>query len=376
MIPCQRDRFSVPPGRTYLNCAYMGPLPNVSAQAAREAIARKQHSWEVGAQDFFDVPERGRSAFARIIGADADNIAIVPAVSYGVSLAARNIPLKKGKRILLLAEEFPSSVYAWRRAAEKSGAIIDTVPYPQDGDWTGALLSAIDETAGVVCVPHCHWTDGSRVDLVKIGAACREAGAALVVDGIQSFGAMPFSVKEIQPDFAVCGTYKWLLGPYAYGFCYIAPKWRGAEPLEENWINREGSEAFSQLTRYRDGYQPGARKFDMGERAGFGLAEPAAASLELLLEWGVENIADYTRALTREALRLAQTAGYGTFAEAMYAPHMVGITLEAPVSGLAAALAEHGVHVSVRGNKLRISPHLYNTSEDIHTLFRVLKEAL
>ena len=114
-----------------------------------------------------------------------------------------------------------------------------------------------------------HWTDGTRFDLAAIGARAREVGAALVVDGTQSVGALPFDVQQLRPDALVCATYKWLMGPYSLGFAYLGPRFDDGEPLEETWIGRRGSENFKELVDYQDDYQPGALRYDVGERSNF-----------------------------------------------------------------------------------------------------------
>jgi selenocysteine lyase/cysteine desulfurase len=111
-----------------------------------------------------------------------------------------------------------------------------------------------------------------------VGEAARAVGAPLVLDLTQSLGVMAFDATAVQPDFAVAAGYKWLSGPYTLGYLYVAPQHQSGEPLEENWINRERSEDFSQLINYRDGYQPGARRFDMGERSNHQLSRRAGGA--------------------------------------------------------------------------------------------------
>ena len=199
----QRSLFDISDDIAYLNCSYMSPLPRASREAGQAGVARKSEPWKISAQDFFSESETARSLFAELIGGDRDGVAIVPSASYGVGLAAANLPIASGQTIVLLEDQFPSNVYPWRDLAARSGATIVTVARPADLDWTAALLAHIDERTAIVAVPHCHWTDGSLIDLARVGKRARSVGAALVVDGAQSVGAHPFSVAEIQPDFLV-----------------------------------------------------------------------------------------------------------------------------------------------------------------------------
>jgi selenocysteine lyase/cysteine desulfurase len=188
---------------------------------------------------------------------------------------------------------------------------------------------------------------------------------------------MPFSVETIQPDFLVTTAHKWLLGPYSYGFCYVAPKWQNGEPLEENWLNREGSEDFARLVDYRDAYQPGSRRYDVGEASNFILAPIAAVAIRQILDWGVENIAAALRQKTDAIADRADQMGLGVAPPADRAPHLIGVSKPGGFPReLPELLAQEKVYVSVRGESIRISPHLYNTSQDLDRLFHTLEKVL
>ncbi len=372
-LESQRDLFEIPDEVAYLNCAYMAPIARAVRAAGQEGVARKAQPWRIRPSDFFDEAETARALFAELIGADTEGVAIVPAASYGIGVAAANVPMRVGQRIVVLAEQFPSNLYAWRELAERSGGELVTVARPPDHDWTRVLLEAIDERTAVVAVPQCHWTDGGLVDLARVGEQARSIGAALVVDATQSAGAYPLDVALVQPDFLVAAAYKWLLGPYSLGFLYVAPQRRDGRPLEHNWITRAGSEDFTSLVDYHDAFQPGARRFDVGERANFALVPMAKAALRQLLEWHVENICETVRELTGQIEREAQRLGLEPVPAARRVDHIVGI--RSPHSlpeDLTTRLAAEQVFVSVRGQSIRVAPHVYNTTEDIRRLMDVL----
>ncbi len=377
MIPNQRERFSLAPDVAYLNCAYTAPLMKTAEAAGRRALTQKATPWQLTASHFFETIRENRRLFARIIACPPEHVALIPSVSYGVALAARNIPVAPGQKIVVLQDQFPSNVYAWRRRALDTEAVLETVGQPPDHDWTSAILKVIDRDTAIAALPHCHWTDGTLIDLAAVGTRCREVGAALVVDGTQSLGAMPFSVDAIQPDFLITTAHKWLLGPYSYGFCYIAPRWQEGIPLEENWLNREGSEDFARLVDYRDAYQPGALRFDCGEASNFILAPVAAAALSQILTWEVDAIAATLRTKTDQLADQARDMGLTTAPDQYRSPHMIGLRLNnPPPADLPARLAEAGVYVSVRGSAIRVAPHLYNTMEDIDRFFQALRTGL
>jgi selenocysteine lyase/cysteine desulfurase len=376
MIPCQRDLFEMPDDIAYLNCAYMGPVSRRARAAGEAGLARKSQPWRITARDFFTESEATRALFAKLVDADADGVAIIPSASYGVALAAANLPIAAGQRILTLADEFPSNVYAWRDVAARASATLVSIPRPADYDWTAAVLAELDERTAVVALPNVHWTDGELVDLARVGERARVIGAALVVDGSQSVGAYPFDVNAVQPDFLITAAYKWLLGPYSLGFLYAAPHRREGRPLEWNWITRADSEDFAGLVNYRDEFQLGARRYDMGERSNFALLPVAKAALEQLLEWGAEEIAATLRTMTDEIATRATTLGLSVAPAQLRAKHLIGLRAQKLPTDLPARLAQSQVYVSVRGDSIRVSPHLYNTPADIERLFTTLADAL
>lgn len=372
-IPCQRDRFAIPPDVHYLNCAYMAPLSHEVADAMERGARRKQAPWNFQPADFFRLCENFRSKAARLAAVEADRIAITPSVSYAMAIAARNLPLAKGQSVVTLADQFPSNIYAWRERAATVGAEMVTVRRDAHSCWTGAVLSAIGEDTAIVAVPQCHWADGRIVDLVAVGHKCREHGAALVLDLTQSLGAMPIDFAAVQPDFAVAACYKWLMGPYGLAMLYVDPRHHGGEPIEYNWINRAGSEDFTRLVDYRDDYQPGARRFDMGEKSNPALLEGAGAALDYLLEFGVEAISASLAGQTGRIEREAASIGLGIPAQGTRAPHFLSLGFPDGVpDGLTQRLAQRNVHVSLRGTSLRVTPHLYNTDADLKALLATL----
>ena len=373
----QRHLFEIPDEVAYLNCSYMSPLPRATREAGQEAVARKSRPWEIAPGDFFDEAEVARSLFAQLVGADAEGVAITPSASYGIGVAAANLPVRPDQRIVLLEDQFPSNVYAWRDLAEREGAAIVTVPRPPDLDWTRALLDHMDERTAIVAVPNCHWTDGGLVDLPRIGERARAVGAALVVDATQSAGAFPLDVSRAQPDFVACAAYKWLLGPYSMGFLYVAPHRREGRPLEHNWIARAGSDDFTGLVDYVDEYQPGARRFDMGERSNFALLPMVISSLRQLLEWRVDAIQATVGEMTGQIEREARRLGLEPVPAGKRVDHLIGLRSPRPLpADLPARLAAQRVYVSVRGQSIRVSPHVYNTEADIQRLVAALGASL
>ncbi|MBL4612565.1 MAG: aminotransferase class V-fold PLP-dependent enzyme [Emcibacter sp.] len=376
-LTCQKHLFDIPADVTYLNAAYMTPILKEAALQGQQAVAGKLHPWETSIPDFFEPPARACGLMADMIGAGADDVAQVPSVSYGVAIAVRNLPLLPGQKILVLADQFPSNVYPWQDMAQIHQAELVTIARPKDGDWTSRIIAALDGEVAIVACPQVHWTDGSCIDLVRVGAACRAQGAALVLDMTQSLGVMPFSVRNVDPDFMVAASYKWLLGPYSYGFVYVAPRHQKGVPLEQGWIARKGSDDFARLVDYQSDYLPGAGRFNVGERSNFMLTPIILQALEKLNAWGVEAIADYLSGLTDMIAARAGAMGLTVADKAHRSPHLIGLNFDggAP-DGLTAALADRKIYVSVRGNSIRVSPHIYNEAQDVEKLFSALEDIL
>ena len=378
IIPDQRHLFDIPMGVVWLNASSFTPAAKAVTAAGLGGIAQEAQPWTRRiSEDFYQDAEVARELFAGVINADADGVAVVNSASYGLAVAAANIPVTAGDRILVAEDQFPSNLYTWTALAQRTGAEVVTLPRPADLDWTGAFLDELDESVAIVAVANCLWTDGSLIDLPRLGPQVRAARAALVLDCTQTLGAYPFDATVVRPDFVVAGGYKSLLGPYGLGYLWVAPQWRKGRPLEENWLNRVGSEDFSRLIDYQDDYRPGAQRFDAGERSQFILQPMSRAALELVHQWGVDNIAETCGVLTADVEKRAAGLGLDPVPAARRVNHIIGVRMPSGVpAGLSTALAAAGTYVSVRGDSVRISPHVYNSLEDVERFFGVLEPLL
>jgi selenocysteine lyase/cysteine desulfurase len=349
-------------------------------QAGIQGIREKRTPWTVTPDHFFRDSNRLRSLFAKLVNADqSEHIAIMPAVSYGLATVAKNIDPKKGSEIILAGEQFPSNVYVWKRFCEEHGTRIKMVDPPSDFEnrgqhWNQKILDAIDENTLLVSIGNVHWADGTLFNLQAISRQTRTADAYLAIDGTQSVGAMTFDVEAIQPDALICAGYKWLMGPYAMTLGYFSPRLQDGIPLEEGWIVRQNSEDFSQLVNYEDAYQPGAQRFDVGERSNFVLVPMMIEALQQILEWDPINIQQYCKKITAELVDTLPDYGYAIEDPRWRGHHMFGIRLPDHVTQkeLQQQLKEHNIYVSVRGSAVRISPNVYNNEQDIATLLDIL----
>lgn len=376
-LASQRHLFDIPEHIAYFNCAYNSPQLNESRDRLQKGVNTKSRPWERTVDSFFHDAEVIRTLSSNIFGGNRNGYAVIPAASYGIGTAARAIEptLQFADQILIVAEEFPSNVLPWKRTAMETGARVVTVPEPEDGNWTQAILDRINNSVKVVAVSTCHWTNGSYIDLLPIGKACRSINAVLVIDATQTLGVMPFSIEDIQPDFLVAAGYKWLLGPYGFGLLYVSENWHDARPLEETWLVRENAENFAALVKYSDTYMQGARRFEVGEKCTPTLLPGAVAALEQIKAWGVPNISNSLAQSNKTIALHLESLGFELPDESQRCPHMFGATLPKYYNGdLVSELLNRNIYISQRGNALRFAPHLHINDNDMNRLLEALEE--
>lgn len=379
MLKLQKHLFSLDDDIIYLNCAYMSPVSKQVEAAGLTGIQSKRSPQRIKPPHFFEAADQVRHRFSTLINAEAQSIAITPSASYGIATVAHNTPIAASQNIVVLSEQFPSNIYSWKRLAEQNGASLRIVEPPsvskrRSEQWNQRILERIDTQTAVVAMPHVHWADGTLFDLEKIGKRARDVGAAFIIDGTQSVGALPFNIQTIQPDALICAAYKWLLGPYGIGVAYYGPRYADGVPLEENWISRKDSEHFGGLVKYKEEYQPGVVRFDVGGRSNFITLAMLDAALKHIEEWGVQAIQEYCSALTEESVYTLRNEGFWIEEAEGRASHLFGIRVREDIAMERMIEAIHAarISVSIRGNAVRISPHIYNTREEMDVLTEIL----
>jgi len=380
MLDHQKDKFSLPDDVTYLNTSYMSPLLKDVETAGIKALQRKNIPFSISPNDFFEPVETLKKSYAKLIDTKAYNrIACIPSVSYGIACVTNNIRLQPGDEILVVEDQFPSNYYSWKTLADSQNAVIKTIAKPKEGDhkanrWNEAILNAITSKTKVVAMCHVHWADGSLFDLMAIRAKTNIYNTLLIIDGTQSIGAFPFSVEKIQPDALICASYKWLLGPYAFGLGYFGPYFDNGTPIEESWGNRVDSEDFAGLTNYNPNYKDGANRYGMGESANFISVPMATQAINQIIAWTPEAIQDYCFKISKDALQELGGLGFTIEDDAHRSHHLIGIKIPdfVDIERLKAQLSKHNIYVSFRGNYIRVSPHLYNVKDDFTKLVQCI----
>jgi selenocysteine lyase/cysteine desulfurase len=378
---CQKHLFSLPGGIHYLNCAYMSPLLRSVEERGIEGLQLKRNPVAIKPVDFFTGAVGVRQKFAELVQCEPVQVAVMPSVSYGMNSVIRNIPCRKGQHALTLSEEFPSCYYTAKRWCIEHETTLRVVArkddIPQRGrEWNERIIESITGDTAFIVMASVHWMNGTKFDLEKIGARCREVGARLIVDGSQSVGALPIEVKKANIDALICAGYKWLMGPYSSALSYIHEDFNDGIPLEESWMTRPNAEHFDRLTNYMEDYKPGAVRFDVGQSSNFIFLPMLDEALRQLLDWGVNEIQDYARTLGAPLIDFFLERGSPLDDQAHRAHHLLGLQLPEGTKGeaLMNELQSRNVFVSMRGNNIRISINVFNTEEDVGELISALAQ--
>jgi selenocysteine lyase/cysteine desulfurase len=381
MLASQRALFDVPRDICYLNSASYSPLPLKTQEAARAAVGRKATPWTLEPSFANTQHERARAAAARLIHADPADMALIPSISYGVATAAKILTIERGARVLVLENDHFSPVLEWQTRADAQGFAVETVSRPEDGDWTSAVLAAIERSGappvGLASISSVHWSDGGLIDIEKVGVALRQRGARFLIDATHGAGVLAMDVRRLDPDFVIFPTYKWLLGPYGRAFLYVARRHQGGIPLEQTAFGRRDVRAENDVYFTDVSYLPDARRFDMGERDHFISLEMASIGMEMMAEWGASAVVQRLQMLTERIAEGLRGLGVSVPERHLRAPHILSLGFRNGMpTGLVEGLATEGIYVAARLGRMRISPHVFNDEADTDRFVAALAKRL
>ncbi|CAN5809851.1 aminotransferase class V-fold PLP-dependent enzyme [soil metagenome] len=358
----------------YLNAASVAPLP---ASAAREISiynGRRQRVHQLSEADFSEPLNRSRTAAATLIGADTDEIALGWNTSFGINLVALGLNPQRGGTIVVSDREFPANVYPWM---SRDDFHLDLVPVGPHG-WPDEdrLMERLDRPGvAVFALSSVQFASGYLADLVKLGRFCREREIIFVVDAIQSLGQVPLDVRAANIDVLAAGGHKWLLSPFGTGFAFVR---RGLHetinPRVIGWTSMTASADISALTDYRWELREGAQRYEVAtlpfqDFAGF------AASVELLLDIGVDQVRSHQEHILQPLIDWLKSRSDITVESDLDPERRSGIvSLRHPAGERAfTALTEAGVVCVLREGAIRLSPHVYNTREEIEAVVEILE---
>ncbi len=364
-VASARSAMPITRNRIYLDHAAVGPLSGPCRDAIVDAARDICEEGSTNLSRWWDAGNRGRSAFAKLIGAGEDEVAYVKSTSQGLLLAANGLPLGDGDRVVVCHGEFPANVYPWLALRRKG---VETRFLDPD-----LIREGLDDTVKVVALSYVQFGTGFRTDLDSIGSLCRDRGITFVVDMIQGAGAMPLDLGRTPVDMAAADGHKWMLGPEGIGFVYCRRELLDTlEPVHVGWLSVTGAMDF---TDYDLTLRPDARRFEEGAPQTVPAAG-LAASVEMLAEWRVEWISSRIMELTDVVIEEAERRGFGILTPVARREERSGIVI-ASLGGvdhqaIVDALRPRGVSVSARGGGLRFSPHAYNTVDEVLHAFEAI----
>ncbi|MBL0891604.1 MAG: aminotransferase class V-fold PLP-dependent enzyme [Gemmatimonadaceae bacterium] len=359
----------------YLNAASVGPMPAAAVAAANEWSALRQQPQRISVPRMQEAAATARAQFAALIGARAEEIALMPNTTYGLNLAARALPLRPGS-ILTFDGEFPSCVYPFQ-ALSSRGVTLDLIPRRNGLPDEDALVAAIEQRDDVVAVvvSWVQFATGFVADLARIGAACRAKGVFFIVDGIQGCGVRPIDVHALPIDIFASGAQKWQLSPWGTGFVYVRPELiTSIEPHDVGWACMKSSTDYTRLTDYEFDFFDDARRFEVVTIAYHDFAVANAATA-LLLEAGVAQVAQHLEELGDIVVDWAHSRRDVTLVTPAEPARRAGVLSFTPtdLDGMHARLREGGVVHTVREGAIRLSPHMYNTADEIRRALELLE---
>lgn len=362
-------------GIAYLNNASTGPLPESALAVLADGNTRRAEPWRFESDEQFGILARGRELVARLIGATPREIALTVNTSYGLNLAARSLPLAPGDVVLGLDREYPTNIYPWKALEASRGIRFERLPVHGRVADEDALVAALDRPGvRAVVFSWVSFDTGARMDLQRIGAACRARGIWCVVDAIQGVGAVPLHVASLGIDILACGAQKWLASPWGTGFVYVRRELvTELVPTFVGWMAGRGSDDFTRMLEYDFAYRADARRFELVTLPYQDLAAMNAA-LEVFLEAGMEAIAERLAGHVDRIVAWAQDRDDLVLVTPPSPPRRAGIVSLVPRDPAAASarLRDAGVIHSLREGAIRLSPHWFTPAAHVERTLEVL----
>ncbi len=365
-----RDEFPVTRAGTFLDHARVAPLPARVRNAIRAFADDACESGTAHYEGWMAHIEEVRKSFARLIGADAGEVAFVKNTSEGLSVIAAGLEWKAGDNVVIPDIEFPANVYPWLNLARK-GVETRFVPARDGRVLFEDIEAKVDARTRLISISSVEFHSGFRNDLGRIGAFCRERGILFAVDAIQSLGALPMDVKRDNIDFLAADGHKWLLGIEGLGGFYVSS--RVLERVHPVLIGWDSVVNASDFLTYDFTLRPGAKRFEEGSFNTLSI-HALGAALSLFHEVGMERVE--ARILELGDALIAGLKERNLPIKSSTLPgERSGIVSFAPpgdAEGLGRFMRKEAVTLTVRGSRVRLSPHFYNNLDDVGRFFDVL----
>lgn len=370
-----RSLFPVTQRWAFFDHAAVAPLSKPAQEALIEYACDLAEHGDVHYRRWTERVEQVRVLAARLLNASSpQQIAFVKNTSEGIGLVAEGIRWKAGDNVVIPQEEYPANVYPWLNLAER-GVEVRFVPTVNRRIRIEDIAARIDRRTRVLSVSWVEFSSGFRNDLTTLGKLCRDQGCLFFVDAIQGLGVFPLDVQETPIDFLAADGHKWLLGPEGAGILWIRPEvLQDLRPLGVGWNSVVNAEDFSTID-FR--LKPHTGRYESGSLSIAGV-HALGASIELLLKIGIENIAPRVLSLTDRLCQGLCKLGWDVYSSRQpeEASGIVSVEVRGSnVRDLVRRCRVHGIVVNQRAGRLRISPHCYNTEEELDRLIELLGQA-
>ncbi len=359
----------------YLDNAKTGALPACAVTALKRWADLRAEPFRLTTYEDLEVFRKARELIAKLIGAKIGEIACMHNTSYGINVASLCLPLESGDVVLTYEGEYPADVYPWMSLARK-GVKLELIP-KRDGlqDEARLLEELRRPEVKVVTMSWVSFSTGYRADLATIGHECRKRGIYFVVDAIQGVGATALDLSRLEVDILACGGQKWLLSPWGTGFVYVREELvTTLDPAVVGWLAMKSSEDFTRMVDYDFKYYDDARRFQINTLPAQDFAG-MNASLELFLELGAASVERHIEGIVSEGVAWARANGDTVKLVTPADPaKRAGVLAIAPRDATAAsrALSEAKIFHSLREGAIRLSPHCFNTREEMGRALEVL----
>jgi selenocysteine lyase/cysteine desulfurase len=364
-----RQEFPVTRRWAFFDHAAVAPLTGRAQRAMTEWAAHMAENGDAELSRWEQRVEDVRRLFGRLLNTDPLDVAFVKNTSEGIGFVAEGFPWKPGDNMVTAAEEYPSNLYPWMNLADR-GVEVRQIASRGNRIDIDDLRAALDARTRLVSLSSVEYASGFRNDLDRIGSLCRERGILFFVDVIQSLGLLPLDLSKTPVDFLSADGHKWLLGPEGAGVFYVRREL--VDRLHTNgvgWNSMVGCHDFSRID-FR--LKPHAGRWESGTLNVAGIMA-LGASLELLLEIGIPAIAERVLQLTDYLSEAAGRAGLEVFSSRRMGDRsgIVSLVTDVDARDLVRRCKTQGIVINQRAERLRVSPHCYNTFEEID---RVIEE--
>ena len=368
-----RALFPVTARFNYLNHAAVSAPPTPTIEAIQGYLADVSQNGSVNFKSWLETKERTRRLLAGLLGARPEQVAFMRNTSDGLSTVANGLKWRDGDNLVTFRNEFPSNIYPWLRLRDAFGVEVRLCEERNGRIDLDELRNLIDDRTRLVSISHVQYASGFRADLQRVGKAARAYGALLVVDVIQSLGVLPLDVNSELVDVAAGACHKWLLTPEGVGYLYLSDRARDRiQPTLVGWISVPSPDDYN---NFEQGWNKGTLAWETGTGP-TALIHGLEQSLKLLTEIGIENIRDHLEGLTDHLCDRLRDTAYEVVSSREPAEKSQTICIRSQAGftsmDLYIHLMKQNIVTAPRGDRLRISPHFYNTVAEVDHLIEAL----